>query len=87
MPRRFQDKHVIVTGGARSIGSKSQAVLCRGCLVTIFDCNRESLDDATRQLRPLGYRVHPFVVDVSVQRQVREAVDKRKRSRRRRARQ
>ena len=75
MPRRFQDKHVIVTGGARSIGFEIARQFCvEGAVVTIFDYNRESLDDATRQLRALGYRVHPFVVDVSVQQQVRDAV-------------
>ncbi len=75
MPPRFQDKHVIVTGGARSIGLEiARQFGAEGAVVSIFDYNRDTLDDATRQLREAGHRVHPFVVDVSVQEQVREAV-------------
>lgn len=75
MPLRFQDKHVIVTGGARSIGFEiARQFATEGAVVSIFDCDRDSLDNADRQLRDAGHRVHPFVVDVSVRQQVCDAV-------------
>lgn len=51
MPLRFQDKHVIVTGGARSIGFEiARQFAAEGAVVSIFDCDRDSLDNADRQL-------------------------------------
>lgn len=76
MGPRFTDRHVIVTGGALSIGFEIARQFCRdGAMVSIFDYNKEALDEATGQLRSQGYNVNPFFVDVSNQEQVVEAVD------------
>ena len=72
----LKDRHVLVTGGALSIGFEIARRFCReGAVVSIFDYNQEALTRATEQLRSDGHSVNPFVVDVSVQQQVCDAVD------------
>ncbi len=84
---RFTGKHVIVTGGAMSIGFEIASQFCReGAMVSIFDNNKEALDTAVSKLRsdepssardlPVrGSSVNSFHLDVSVQQEVVEAVD------------
>lgn len=75
MALRFQDRHVIVTGGARSIGFEISRRFCmEGAIVSVFDCNQQALAECERQLREAGHRVHAFAVDVSVEREARDAV-------------
>lgn len=76
MGPRFTNKHVLVTGGALSIGFEIARQFCsEGAMVSIFDYNQKALDKATNQLRSKGYVVNPFSVDVSIQEQVVDAVD------------
>jgi NAD(P)-dependent dehydrogenase (short-subunit alcohol dehydrogenase family) len=76
MGSRFSGRHVLVTGGAQSIGFEIARQFCReGAMVTIFDYSKEALEEATGQLRSQGYEVNPFPVDVSLQQQVIEAVN------------
>lgn len=84
---RFTGKHVIVTGGAMSIGFEIASQFCReGATVSIFDNNKEALDtavsklrsdepDSSRDLPARGPSVNPFHLDVSVQKEVAAAVD------------
>ncbi|UCF35891.1 MAG: SDR family oxidoreductase [Acidobacteriota bacterium] len=77
MHGKFKGKHAIVTGGARSIGFEIARQFCAaGAMVSIFDYNQEALEIATTTLTNEGYRVNPFLVDVSDQLQVNLAVDR-----------
>jgi 3-oxoacyl-[acyl-carrier protein] reductase len=75
MALRFQNRHVVITGGARSIGFEIARQFCAaGAVVSIFDRDPETLAQAAAELRGAGHTVHPFVTDVSDQQQVRDAV-------------
>ena len=77
MGTRFESKHVLVTGGAMSIGYEIVRQFCaEGAQVSIFDRDQTALYKASAELRERGYATNPFVVDVSLQRQVMEAVDR-----------
>jgi 3-oxoacyl-[acyl-carrier protein] reductase len=77
MDSRFADRHVLVTGGARGIGLEIVRQFCSaGAMVTLFDCNGETLDQAAVQLRANGHNVNASLVDVSVREQVIAAVDR-----------
>lgn len=76
MTKRFKNRHAIVTGGALSIGFEITRQFCAaGAMVSIFDYNQEALDAAEATLNSKGYRVNPFLVDVSNQLHVNKAVD------------
>jgi 3-oxoacyl-[acyl-carrier protein] reductase len=76
MDSRFTGKHVLVTGGARSIGFEIARQFCaEGAKVSVLDYNEEALEKATAQLRSIGFKVNPYVADVSSREQVIEAVD------------
>jgi 3-oxoacyl-[acyl-carrier protein] reductase len=76
MRSRFEHKHVVVTGAALSIGFEIARQFCaEGAMVSILDYNQEALNQATTNLGDSGYRVNPFLVDVSHQDQVNAAVD------------
>jgi 3-oxoacyl-[acyl-carrier protein] reductase len=76
MSSRFYGKHALVTGGAMSIGFEIARQFCNeGARVSIFDYNKEALEKATNELNRCGFQVHPYCVDVSVRKQVIQAVD------------
>ncbi len=76
MSPRFNGKHVLVTGGAMSIGFEIVRQFCaEGAMVSVFDYNKEALKRATDELRGKGFQANPYFVDVSVRSQVIEAVD------------
>jgi 3-oxoacyl-[acyl-carrier protein] reductase len=59
-----------------SIGFEICRQFCsEGAMVSIFDYNKEALEKATRELRSSRFQVNPYFVDVSVRKQVVEAVD------------
>ena len=75
MPDRFAGRHVLVTGGARSIGFEIARRFCaEGATASILDYDRETLDEAVDRLRRDGHRAHPCVADVSVRRQVLDGI-------------
>ncbi len=77
MDLRFDDKHVLVTGGARGIGLEIVRHFCQaGAMVTVFDYNGDALDQAVAQWRDADLPVNPLLVDVSVRTQVVSAVDR-----------
>jgi 3-oxoacyl-[acyl-carrier protein] reductase len=76
MTQRFSDRHVIVTGGAMSIGREIVNQFCgEGARVSIFDYSREALDKTAGELKARGFPVHPFHVDVSDRDGVTAAVE------------
>ena len=76
MEINFQGKHVLVTGGAMSIGFEIARQFCEsGAMVTIFDYNEKALDEAVQKLKDSGYKVNPIGVDVSDREKVFASVD------------
>jgi len=75
MGKRFENKHVLVTGGARGIGFEiSRQFGQEGALLSIFDREQALLEKTVQRLRREGYEVHPFHLDVSQGSGVLEAV-------------
>jgi len=67
----------IVTGGARGIGRDIALLFAtEGADVALFDINQEPLEHTAQELRALGRRAEPFVVDVTSAAAVEEAVSK-----------
>ena len=76
MTQRFEGKHILITGGALGIGFEiARQFGSNGGQLSIFDYNQAALERASDELSASGYQVNPFLVDVSVQSQVIEAVD------------
>lgn len=73
MDLNFKGQHVVVTGGAQSIGFEiARQFAASGARVSIFDYKEDTLDSAVKQLNNKGYTVHPFIVNVCN----KEAVDR-----------
>jgi len=76
MQGQFSGKHVVITGGGRGIGFEiARHFGQQGARITIFDNAEDLLDDAAAKLNAHDYEVHPYLVDVSRQPEVQEAVD------------
>ena len=77
MSKRFDGKHVLVTGGARGIGFEiAQHFGREGARLSIFDREQAWLEETAHRFRKEGYEVHPFPVDVAQSSQVFEAVER-----------
>jgi len=76
MKGQFSGKHVLITGGGRGIGFEiARHFGQQGARITIFDNAENLLDDACTKLRAGEFEVHPYLVDVSRQSDILEAVD------------
>ena len=73
--QRFSNKHVLITGGARGIGFEIARQFAReGAILSVFDFNKENLNNAYLELKEIAKRVYGYEVDVSDQEIVRKAV-------------
>ncbi|MEJ7678373.1 MAG: SDR family NAD(P)-dependent oxidoreductase [Segetibacter sp.] len=72
---RFQNKVAVITGSADGIG---KAVACRlgkeGAILALFDINKELLQTTVEEFKDLGIQAKGYVVDVSCESQVSEAI-------------
>jgi 3-oxoacyl-[acyl-carrier protein] reductase len=76
MNLKFTNKHVLITGGARGLGYEiARQFGDAEAMVSLIDYNETTLNEATKVLQQLGYKVNPFVVDVSDQEAVKNCVD------------
>lgn len=72
--RRFDNSHVLITGGARGIGLEIARQFAReGAIVSLLDFNKETLAKAVEELQATT-TVHGFEVDVSDRSSVDKAV-------------
>lgn len=76
MPRRFDDKVAIVTGGAAGIGgATAQAFAREGATVHIFDKDRAEGERTAARIRADGRTAHFHEGDAADESDVREVVD------------
>lgn len=72
---RFQNKVAVITGSADGIG---KGVACRlgkeGAVLALFDVNKELLQGTVEEFKDLGITAKGYVVDVSSESQVSEAI-------------
>lgn len=75
---KIKNATVLVTGGASGIGRLMGDICMQegARQLIIWDIDREKLETTTRELRSLGFIVHPFVVDVSDLEQIIDAAKK-----------
>ena len=74
---RFNNKHVLITGGARGIGYETaKQFLAEGAVVSLIDYHEENLARAAEQLSKENTLVHTYATDVSSQKAVTETVAK-----------
>lgn len=75
MTKRFEDKHVLITGAARGIGFEIAMEFAKeGAALTILDFNEVNLSDATFKIKKITAAVFPYTVDISNQKSVNEVV-------------
>jgi 3-oxoacyl-[acyl-carrier protein] reductase len=77
MDLNFSGKHVLVTGGAMSIGHDIARQFGEsGAMITVFDYNEKALSKTAKEFSEAGHKVNTFLVDVSEQDAVIECVRK-----------
>lgn len=73
--KRFEKKHVLITGAARGIGYEIAYQFAKeGAILSILDFNEETLSKATTALKTVAITVHPYCVDISKRKNVNEVV-------------
>jgi len=77
MNKRFENKHVIVTGGANGIGQEiARRFGLEGARLSIFDNNADALEKCISELIKNNTIVDGYCIDVSNQNDVQETVDR-----------
>ena len=77
MIKRFESKHVMITGAARGIGFDIATQFAKeGAQLSIIDCNESSLNSATQDIKRITNLVTPYLLDISNRPMVDEAVAK-----------
>lgn len=77
MLKRFENKHVLITGAARGIGFEIAVQFAKeGAVLSILDVNKETLAAATTDLQKISPSVYPYVVDISNRETVNDVVAK-----------
>src|SRR5690554_1837809 len=73
---RFENKHVLITGGARGIGFEiAKAFALEGAILTLLDNHQENLLAAKEDLKTEARQVETIPVDVTDVHRVRQAVE------------
>ena len=75
MNKRFSNKIAIITGGADGIGKGIAGRLGKeGAAIALFDLNRDQLEKTVEEFEKNGIKVKGYIVDISNEAQVSEAV-------------
>lgn len=73
--KRFDNKHVLITGGARGIGYEiAKQFANEGAVLTLLDYNEENLLKAKENITKTGAIVFTYTIDISNKQQVITAV-------------
>ncbi|MDP4132162.1 MAG: SDR family NAD(P)-dependent oxidoreductase, partial [Bacteroidota bacterium] len=73
--KRFESKHVLITGGARGIGFEiARQFAMEAAVLSIIDFNAKTLSQSTKELGRIAPEVYPYLLDVSRRQQVNEAI-------------
>ena len=73
--RRFENRHVLITGAARGIGFEIARQFAReGAVLSLLDFHEDNLASAFRELKKMATSVYSYQVDVSNQQLVQAAV-------------
>jgi len=73
--KRFVDKHIIITGGARGIGFEiAKQFSAEGAVISLLDNNEANLGIAADRLAVNGATIYPYNIDISNKQQVTEVV-------------
>lgn len=74
---RFTNKHIMITGAARGIGYEiARQFGNEGGILSLIDSHRENLTATVQQFKSLRFEVYDYHVDISIRREVDEAVKK-----------
>ena len=69
----LKNKTVLITGGAKGIGlATAKRILEQGSMVILWDFDRESLDETTKNFHNNGFEVFSQVCDVTNKKQIYE---------------
>ena len=75
MKKRFENKHVVITGGARGIGYEIAYQFAKeGALLSIIDWSEEILLKATESLKSVCPFIHPYCIDIAQKSRVYEVI-------------
>jgi len=75
--KRFNNKHVLITGAARGIGFEiARHFASEGANLSLIDYNEENLNKTLEELKTTPLNIWSYVVDVSNRSSVFEAVQK-----------
>jgi NAD(P)-dependent dehydrogenase (short-subunit alcohol dehydrogenase family) len=73
--KRFDNKHVLITGGARGIGFEiAKQFLSEGAVVSLVDSHEENLSAAAKQLTGISAAVYSYCIDISFKASVTDVV-------------
>ena len=63
--RRFENRHVLITGAARGIGFEIARQFAReGAVLSLLDFHEENLNNALDELKKIATAVYSYNVDV-----------------------
>ena len=75
--KRFTDKHVLITGGARGIGLEiARQFAAEGAVLSLLDYNEVNLVSAIKSLADNGALVYSYPIDISNKQQVTDTIAK-----------
>jgi len=73
--KRFTERHILITGGARGIGFEiARQFAAEGAVLSLLDFNEENLISATKNLTDNGAIVYSYSIDISNKQQVTETI-------------
>jgi 3-oxoacyl-[acyl-carrier protein] reductase len=75
--KRFNNKHVLITGAARGIGLEiARHFADEGANLSLIDYNEENLNKTVEKLKTRSFNIWPYIIDVSDRSSVFDAVKK-----------
>lgn len=75
--KRFENKHVVITGGARGIGFEiARHFAIEGAYISILDTNEDNLKKAKSDLQEISNQVFTYISDITNRSRISELVAK-----------